>query len=121
MSSQQGVQERFRLSGMLRDRSVSLVALIVITAIVMSLISPYFLTVDNLLAMTQFGAVVGLLALGQTLVILSGGAPSTYLSARCSACAASQWAFSSDLGYPCGSQQRPLCLLDWLLELSMDL
>lgn len=73
MSSQQAIRDRFRASEMLRDRSASLVALIVITAILMSLISPYFLTVDNLLAMTQFGAVVGLLALGQTLVILSGG------------------------------------------------
>ena len=56
-----------------RGRSASLVALILVTAVVMSLISPYFLNIDNLLAMTQFGAVIGLLALGQTLVILGGG------------------------------------------------
>lgn len=64
---------RVRVSRVLRDRSALLVTLIVVTSVVMSFISPYFLVVDNLLAMTQFGAVIGLLALGQTLVILGGG------------------------------------------------
>lgn len=64
---------RARVPALLRDRSVSLIALILITSITMSVISPYFLKLDNLLSMTQFGAVIGLLALGQTLVILSGG------------------------------------------------
>ncbi len=62
-----------RISSLLRDRTALLVALIVVTSVVMSLISPYFLVLDNLLTMTQFGAVIGLLALGQTLVILGGG------------------------------------------------
>lgn len=57
----------------LSDRRAFLIALIVATGVVMSLLSPYFLRTDNLLNMTQFGAVVGLLALGQTLVILGGG------------------------------------------------
>ncbi len=54
------------------DRRVVLAVLLVIVSIVMSLLSPYFLRVDNLLSMTQFGAVVGLLALGQAMVILGG-------------------------------------------------
>ena len=57
----------------LADRRVVLVGLILIAGVVMSAISPYFLRVDNLLSMTQYGAVLGLLALGQTLVILGGG------------------------------------------------
>jgi len=40
--------------------------------VAMSLLSPYFLQVHNLLSMTQYGAVIGLLALGQSLVILGG-------------------------------------------------
>lgn len=62
-----------RISSLLRDRTALLVALILVTSVVMSLISPYFLVLNNLLTMTQFGAVIGLLALGQTLVILGGG------------------------------------------------
>lgn len=55
------------------DRRILLGFLIVIAGIVMSLLSPYFLQVGNLLSMTQYGAVIGLLALGQALVILGGG------------------------------------------------
>lgn len=55
------------------DRRAFLVVLTVATAAVMSVLSPFFLTVGNVLDMTKFGAVVGLLALGQTLVILAGG------------------------------------------------
>ncbi len=73
MSSPSLARARLLMPRFLRDRSASLVGLILFTAIVMSLISPYFLNVENLLAMTQFGAVIGLLALGQTLVILGGG------------------------------------------------
>lgn len=65
--------QRLRISNLLRDRTALLVVLILATSVVMSLISPYFLVLDNLLTMTQFGAVIGLLALGQTLVILGGG------------------------------------------------
>lgn len=55
------------------DRRLFLVVLIVVVGAVMSFLSPYFLRADNLLSMTQYGAVLGLLALGQTLVILGGG------------------------------------------------
>ena len=55
------------------DRRLSLGLLIIAAGIVMSLLSPYFLRPDNLLSMTQYGAVLGLLALGQTFVILGGG------------------------------------------------
>lgn len=58
---------------LLADRRAFLVVVTLATAVVMSLLSPFFLTVSNVLGMTKFGAVVGLLALGQTLVILAGG------------------------------------------------
>lgn len=57
---------------LLRDRRSVLVALIVVAFVVMSLISPYFLRVENLLTLVQYSAVIGVLALGQSLVILGG-------------------------------------------------
>lgn len=49
-----------------------LLAIMVVIA-VLSTISPYFLTVNNMLNLLSQSVVVGLLALGQTLVILIGG------------------------------------------------
>lgn len=62
-----------RITNILADRRVFLAILIVVVAAIMSVLSPYFLQVDNLLSMTQYGAVIGLLALGQAIVILGGG------------------------------------------------
>jgi ribose/xylose/arabinose/galactoside ABC-type transport system permease subunit len=62
-----------RILVLLRTRLGFLLALNVVAAVVMSQLSPYFLTLGNAQAMLQFGAVVALLALGQTLVIVSGG------------------------------------------------
>jgi len=57
---------------LLQARLAFLAVLAIVMALLMAQLSPYFLSVDNLLGMTQFGAVLGLLALGQTLVIISG-------------------------------------------------
>ncbi len=61
------------VSRMLSDRRLFLVLVTIATGVVMSLLSPFFLSVDNILNITKFGVVIGLLALGQTLVILGGG------------------------------------------------
>src|SRR5689334_7171383 len=50
--------------------------MLILTIVVMaglSLLSPYFLTLNNLLNVMDQSVVVGMLALGQTLVILIGG------------------------------------------------
>jgi ribose/xylose/arabinose/galactoside ABC-type transport system permease subunit len=60
------------LSVMLRSRLAFLVAANLAAAAVMAQLSPFFLDVGNLLEMTRYGAVLGLLALGQTLVIVCG-------------------------------------------------
>ncbi len=73
MSSMSLRPQRLRVTNLLRERTALLLVLILVTSVVMSVISPYFLVLDNLLTMTQFGAVIGLLALGQTLVLLGGG------------------------------------------------
>jgi len=57
----------------LGNRIYFLIGLIAIVVIIMSSMSPYFLTVNNMLGMTRFGAVLALVALGETLVILAGG------------------------------------------------
>lgn len=59
--------------GLLKDRRIVLAVLIVAAFIAMSLLSPYFLNTANLLTLLQYSAVIGILALGQTLVILGGG------------------------------------------------
>ncbi|MDR0361524.1 MAG: ABC transporter permease [Planctomycetota bacterium] len=56
------------------NRIVFLAILIATMTAVMSGLSPYFLTVDNLLGMTRFGATMALLAMGQALIVLAGGA-----------------------------------------------
>ena len=62
-----------RFADLLRTRLGFLLAANVVAALVMAQLSPYFFTVGNAQAMLQFGAVVALLALGQTLVIVAGG------------------------------------------------
>lgn len=56
----------------LTSRAYFLTILLFIIIIIMSLLSPHFLKVGNLLEITQFGAVLALLAIGQSLVITSG-------------------------------------------------
>lgn len=57
----------------LGNRVYFLIGLIAVVVIIMASLSPYFLTVNNLLGMTRFGAVLALVAIGETLVILAGG------------------------------------------------
>ncbi|WP_430591375.1 ABC transporter permease [Humidisolicoccus flavus] len=61
------------LTSLAKDRRVVLLLLIGVAVVAMSLLSPYFLNAGNLLSLLQYSAVIGLLALGQTLVILGGG------------------------------------------------
>jgi ribose/xylose/arabinose/galactoside ABC-type transport system permease subunit len=55
-----------------KDRRLVLGILIFISTILMSIISPYFLTRSNLLELLQYSTIVGLLALAQTLIIIGG-------------------------------------------------
>lgn len=55
------------------DRRAFLALLVMLTLAVMSQFSEVFLTRGNLTSMTKFGVVIGLLALGQTVVIIGGG------------------------------------------------
>ena len=55
------------------SRTRVLFGLLIISIAAMSLISPYFLNLGNILTLMRYSTVVGLLALGQALVILGGG------------------------------------------------
>ncbi len=55
------------------DRPRFLVLVLVLTFVVFALTTPDFATVYNTFNMTQYGVEIGLLALGETLVIISGG------------------------------------------------
>lgn len=56
----------------LSNRITFLALMIVVLTIGLSFVSPYFLSIQTLLDMTQFGALTALLGMGQTLVIVGG-------------------------------------------------
>lgn len=66
--------KRFNWQNLFVNRVAFLLLGLPIVALILGQLSPWFLTIDNLLGMTQFGAVLALLGMGQTLVILGGGA-----------------------------------------------
>ena len=68
MSAATAVLRRFKFS-----REVVLLAVLIVLMVVMSLLSPLFLTVGNLLNTSRFFVEVGLMALGMTLIIITGG------------------------------------------------
>lgn len=57
----------------LKNRTLFLLILTLITVIVLSAMSPYFLTAYNLAQILHFVAVIMLISVGQNLVILAGG------------------------------------------------
>jgi ribose/xylose/arabinose/galactoside ABC-type transport system permease subunit len=62
-----------RLRMVLSNQAVSMLLILMLMWFLMSLLSPYFFTVSNLSEITLQTAVVGIIAAGETLVILSGG------------------------------------------------
>lgn len=63
----------FSVTDPLRARLFMLVALWVVAIIVMALLSPYFWRASTIPYLLQYVPILGLLGLGQTLVILAGG------------------------------------------------
>jgi rhamnose transport system permease protein len=68
MSAATAVLRRLKFS-----REVVLLGVLIVLMIAMSLLSPLFLTVGNLLNTSRFFVEVGLMALGMTLIIITGG------------------------------------------------
>ncbi len=69
----QDSKEKFDWKKLISNRAVFLIFLNILIIIFMAFLSPYFLRLDNLLNMTKYGAVLLLIAMGQTVVILGGG------------------------------------------------
>ncbi len=68
MSAATAVLRRLKFS-----REVVLLGVLIVLMVVMSVLSPLFLTVGNLLNTSRFFVEVGLMALGMTLIIITGG------------------------------------------------
>ena len=68
MSAATAVLRRIKFS-----REAVLLGVLIILMIAMSLLSPLFFTVGNLLNTSRFFVEVGLMALGMTLIIITGG------------------------------------------------
>jgi simple sugar transport system permease protein len=61
------------VKSILKSKEMSIVAIIAILSIVLSSISPVFLTFENITDILKGNAVLGILAVGMTLVIITGG------------------------------------------------
>ncbi len=61
------------VSGLLRKQAFSMFFILLLIWIVLSVLSPYFFTVNNLFEITLQSAVFAIIAAGETFVILSGG------------------------------------------------
>lgn len=64
---------RFSASDPLKARLLVLIGLWIVSIVAMSLLSPYFLQASTVPYLLQYVPVLGLLGLGQTLVVLAGG------------------------------------------------
>jgi ribose transport system permease protein len=62
-----------QLRTVLSNQAVSMLLILILMWLLLSLLSPYFFTASNLWEITLQTAVIGIIAAGQTLVILSGG------------------------------------------------
>lgn len=64
---------RERLGGLKVSRELVLLGVLALIVVVMSQLSPLFLTLGNLLNTSRFFVEIGLVALGMTLIIITGG------------------------------------------------
>ena len=62
-----------QLQSLLHSRVKLLLAVLAFEIILFSCLSQYFFTLDNLLGSTQFGAILALVSIGQTIIWLAGG------------------------------------------------
>jgi ribose transport system permease protein len=62
-----------QIRAVLSNQAVSMLLILIAMWFVLSLLSPYFFTVGNLSEITLQTAVIGIIAAGETLIIISGG------------------------------------------------
>ncbi|RFU65183.1 ABC transporter permease [Peribacillus glennii] len=61
------------MKSILQSKEMSIVAIVVLLSITLSFVSPAFLTFENIFDILKGNAVLGILAVGMTLVIITGG------------------------------------------------
>lgn len=61
------------MNSILKSKEISIVAILVLLCITLAFVSPVFLTFDNILDVLKGNVVLGILAVGMTLVIITGG------------------------------------------------
>lgn len=57
----------------LKSKEMSIVGVVLLLCIILAFVSPVFLTADNLLDVLKANSVIGILAVGMTLIIITGG------------------------------------------------
>src|SRR3979411_3410994 len=62
-----------KIRAVFSNQAVSMLLILIAMWFVLSLLSPYFFTVGNLSEITLQTAVIGIIAAGETLIIISGG------------------------------------------------
>ena len=55
------------------NQAISMLLILIVMWFVLSLLSPYFFTIGNISEITLQTAVIGIIAAGETLIIISGG------------------------------------------------
>jgi ribose transport system permease protein len=68
-----GLLAKAQARGLRPTTGLSLLVIFIALCVIFSLLSPYFLTVNNFVNITKTLPVVGIVAIGETLVLLSGG------------------------------------------------
>ncbi|CUK06477.1 Ribose transport system permease protein RbsC [Ruegeria denitrificans] len=85
------------LKRLLRMRETGLIVIILMLFLIMSLASPYFLTWANMRAMSMAFAVDGLLVIGMTILLISGGIDLSVGSVTALAMVIAGWLFLSGI------------------------
>jgi ribose transport system permease protein len=62
-----------KIRALFSNQAISMLLILILMWFVLSLLSPYFFTVGNLSEITLQTAVIGIIAAGETLIIISGG------------------------------------------------
>lgn len=88
------------LAGAGRDNSLGLLAILIVLAAILALVSPYFLTATNLLNIGRGIAIIGIVAVGETIVIISGGFDLSVGSIMAAAGMAAAWLVMQGIPLP---------------------
>lgn len=82
------------------EMPLGLFSLLILLGIALALVSPFFLTINNLLNIAKGAAVVGIIAVGETIVIIGGGFDLSVGSTMAAAGMAAGWLVNQGVPLP---------------------